>query len=197
MIIIEEKKIKNILLSKKKSNKLQKKKNALLDFDNNNTINNVKPKTQNLFFRILFILGNLKFLIINIYFLKKKHINFFSNKENKRNKIYFRNNDKIFINYFSNSYENIGNFLNEKYNNFSDIIIPTKNNEKKLIRLFAVNLCSGEEIFKQTLLWYLKDKYIIEFDKENPDYHICEKRETHTFLDKNFPNLPKYSEELE
>lgn len=115
------------------------------------------------------MLGNLKIFMINIYFLKiKKRLIYFQTQ-----KIIIRNNDQIFINYFSNSYEKIGNFLNKKYNNNSfDIIMPTKYNEKKLILLFAVNLCSGEEIFKQTLLWYLKDKYIVEFDKENPDYLI-------------------------
>ena len=166
MLIIDKKKIKNIF-SKIKINKLPNKKNGLLDDDNNsNTINILKPQTQNLLFRILFILANLTILMINIYFLKQ------SKNINMRNKIYYRNNDEIFIDFYSNSYTKIGNILNKKfYNKYSDIIISTKNDEKKIIRLFAVNLCSKEE-FKQTLLWYLKDKYIVEFDKENPDYLI-------------------------
>ena len=46
-----------------------------------------------------------------------------------------------------------------------------KTEEKKTIRIYAVNLFSWEE-FERTLLWYLKDKFIVQFDENNPDYLI-------------------------
>ena len=178
MIIIDKKKIKDIF-SKIKRNKLPIKNNELVDVDNNNIKIFSKEKTLNLLFRILLIFLNLKILMINIYFLNQ---NFFLNMETIRNKIYYRNNDQIFINYFSNSYTKIGNSLNQKYNNNSSYTYTsTKNKEKNIIRLFAVNSCIKEE-FRQTLLWYLKDKYIVEFDKENPDYLIYNVFGTHEIL---------------
>ena len=35
-----------------------------------------------------------------------------------------------------------------------------------------MNLHSREEFFKRTLLWYLKDTFIVQFDENNPDYLI-------------------------
>ena len=46
-----------------------------------------------------------------------------------------------------------------------------KTEEKKMIRIYAVNLCNREE-FERTLLWYLKDTFIVQFDENNPDYLI-------------------------
>jgi len=46
-----------------------------------------------------------------------------------------------------------------------------KTEEKKMIRIYAVNLCNREE-FERTLLWYLKDAFIVQFDENNPHYLI-------------------------
>ena len=46
-----------------------------------------------------------------------------------------------------------------------------KTEEKKTIRICGANLNSRQE-FEQTLLWYLKDRFIVQFDCTNPDYLI-------------------------
>jgi len=115
-----------------------------------------------LFFRILVIFVNIIFLIINIYFLfAKKKINI-----KKFNDL--RNVEQFIFILLTNSYDKISNYLNNKYKNSPDLI-NSKN--KKIIRLHGINLNSEEE-FKRTLLWYLKDKFILQFDKDNPDYLV-------------------------
>ena len=91
------------------------------------------------------------------------------------NSTIFRNIDNYTFSLLNNSYEKIGNYLNNKYNicyNSSNLNISiNKTEEKKKIRIHGVNIMSREE-FVRTLLWYLKDTYIVQFNENNPDYLI-------------------------
>jgi len=126
-----------------------------------------------LFFKILFFIANSIYFMINIFILyhspNKEILNFINNNTE------FKNIDNYTFNLINNSYEKIGNYLNNKYNiyyNSSNLNIPiNKKEEKKTIRIHAVNICSRSE-FKRTFLWYLKDTFIVQFDKDNPDYLI-------------------------
>ena len=103
---------------------------------------------------------------MNIYFLfykKNIHINKFND---------LKDIDQYIFCLLTKSYNQIGNYLNNKYNNFSsDLVISKEKNQKKIIHLHSANMNSVEE-FRRTLLWYLKDKYIVLFDTDNPDYLV-------------------------
>ena len=155
----------NILFLTKNKNKLLKRKRTKLS----------KLLYTKLFLlRILFLIANSIYFIINISFLyhspNKDILKFINN-----NTILFKNIDDFTFRLLTNSYEKIGNYLNNKYNiNYNSSnsnITINKTEEKKTIRIYAVNLFSREE-FERTLLWYLKDKFIVQFDENNPDYLI-------------------------
>ena len=113
-------------------------------------------------FRILAIVVNIALFIININFL-------FANKKINIKKFNdLRNIEQFICILLTNSYDKIANYLNNKYKNSPDL---KSSKEKKIIRLHGINLNSEEE-FKSTLLWYLKDKFILQFDKDNPDYLV-------------------------
>lgn len=120
--------------------------------------------------RILFLISNLIYFIINISFLYHS-----PNKEIFNNSSIFKNIDKYYFSLLTNSYENIGNYINNKYNIYNNptkLNIPiNKTKKKKVIRIHAVNLYSQER-FKSYLLWHLKDIFIVQFDDINPEYLI-------------------------
>ena len=144
------------LLLQKISNKKFKKRFIKVNF----------PKKENkaILFRILFAVVNIILLLINIYFLFSKKI--FQIKTF----LDLRNIDQFVSILLTNSFDNIGNYLNSKYSNPSNLTVPAKNKEKKVIRVQGNYIFSGEE-FRRTLLWYLQDKFIVKFDG-NPDYII-------------------------
>jgi hypothetical protein len=140
----------------------------------NNNLNSPIEKYVSLLCRKIVKISNIILLIINIYFLLVKKNNIHqTNLDINKNLTDFRNVDFFIISLLSNSYKGIVNYLNNKYNKYdsSNFVISRKKRRKKKIRLHALNLCSEEE-FKRTLLWYLKDKFYIRFDKNNPDYLI-------------------------
>ena len=114
---------------------------------------------QNILFGISVTVVNIILLIINIYFLFIKN-NIYIKKFNDLKDI-----DQFIFILLTNSFTKIGNYLSNKYK------IPKNKNPRKEIRLFAVNINSQIE-FKQTLLWYLKDKFIIKFDPHYPTYLV-------------------------
>ena len=161
------------LLRRKKDKLLIRKKKKLSKF---------RYETVFLLVRILVLITNLIYFIINIYILCSTFNKFSNNHISNNEIIKFINNstiikniDKYTLTLLANSYEKIGNYLNNKYNinnNSSNLSIPiNKTEKKKTIRIHAVNLCSREE-FERTLLWYLKDTFIVQFDDVNPDYLI-------------------------
>ena len=138
-------------------------------------------KSKNKFFKeqkiklFKFLYEN-KFLLIRILALIANSIYFFINIHLLCSTFKIIKNIDIYtLTLLSNSYEKIGNYLNNKYNinnNTSNLNIPIKKTEKKkTIRIHAVNIGSREE-FERTLLWYLKDTFIVKFDDINPEYLI-------------------------
>jgi len=125
-----------------------------------------------LLIKIEFLIANSIYFIINISFLYHS-----PNKEILKlinNTIIFKNTDKYIFSLLTNSYEKIGNNINNKYNiynNSSNLTIPYKVKKKKTIRIHAVNLFS-QKGFKNYLLSYLKNKFIVQFDEINPEYII-------------------------
>jgi len=124
-----------------------------------------------LLFKILFLISNIIYFMINIFILyhspNKEILKFI------KNSTIYRNIDNYTLNLITNSYEEIGNYLNNKYNiyyNSSNLSI-NKKGEKKTIKVYGVNIMNQEE-FERTLLWYLNDTYIVQFDENNPDYLI-------------------------
>jgi len=170
-----------------KSNKIMEEK-PLMKINTNELLTTEKIKICRfiseyifLLLRILFLIANLIYFIINISFLYstkifiKFYYNHLPNKEIIKfinNITTFKNIDEYTFTLLTNSYTEIGNYLNFKYNIPLDWFIQTKNKkEKKTIRVHAENLNSREE-FERTLLWYLKDTFIVKFDQDNPEYLI-------------------------
>ena len=138
----------------------------------------------NLLFRIIIISLNFIVFIKNINYLKKE------NKINQQtyNRTLFRDIDQFFSNFIVNSYEKMGNYFINKYNkNGYSSLLPKKNKDKKkIIHLWGVNMCYFWE-FKLNIIFYLKDKFIFIFDKDNPDYLIY-----NTFGTTQVQNEPRY-----
>ena len=152
-------------MKKQKSNKISSKKfllkneeeEKLLDFMRK--LNISTENFRNILFGVSVTFVNIILLIINIYFLFIKN-NIYIKKFND-----LRDIDQFIFILLTNSFTKIGNYLSNKYK------IPKNKKPSKEIRLFAVNLNSQIE-FKQTLLWYLKDKFIIKFDPHYPTYLV-------------------------
>ena len=83
-------------------------------------------------------------------------------------RIFIKNNDYMIIKLLHKNYIDISKYLNNKY------FILKNNNEtksKKSLKLYSVDLFNRAFHIKW-LEKRLKDKFIIEYDKENPDYLI-------------------------
>ena len=152
-----------------KNNKIFEEK-PLIRINENEYLKTEKIKLFKFTNEIIFLIANIIYFIINILFLysSKNFKNFYNNLSNGKykqfinNNIVFKNIDKYTFTLLHNSYENIGNYLNDKYNTFSNLNISSnKTEEKKIISICGVNLNSREE-FQRTLLWYLKDRFIVQ-----------------------------------
>ena len=100
-----------------------------------------------------------------IYLLKKIPIH---NKE----KVSFKNSDNLIIKFITKTYIDISNYLNNKYIiliNNSNSINETK--PKKRLKLYSVDLFN-RDIHRRWLERRLEDKFIIEYNRDNPDYLI-------------------------
>ena len=124
-------------------------------------LNNKRRIIENIILRILVSLANIIILIINIYFLCEKTSNI--KKFNEK----LKSSDQFVFSLLTKSYTEFLNYLNNKFN--SNTLV--QQNKKKVIRLYAVNLFNPN-FFKRYLLWFLKDKFIIQFTKDNPDYFV-------------------------
>ena len=128
--------------------------------------NHKKRKNNNkkIFGFIIYII-NCTFLLFNlIYYIKKLLI------LKEKNYISFKNNDNLIINILQKNYIDISNYLNNKYN----IIINNninKTKSKKRLKLYCVDLFNKNS-HKLWLEQKLENKFIIEYNKDNPDYLI-------------------------
>ena len=125
-----------------------------------------KRKNNNveLFAFIAFFI-NCSTLILNlIYFFKKL---LFHNRKS----ISFKSCDIFIINTFQKNYIDISNYLNNKY--YTKIINNsiTKTKTKKRLKLYSVDLFNRTR-HKLWLEQKLEENFIIEYDKDNPDYLI-------------------------
>ena len=104
-------------------------------------------------------------LILNIiYFLKKILIH-------NGKSISFKSCDNLIINIFQKNYIDISNYLNNKY--YTKIINNsiTKTKTKKRLKIYSTDLFNRTR-HKLWLEQKLENKFIIEYDKDNPDYLI-------------------------
>ena len=102
-------------------------------------------------------------LIFNVICILKRILT------NNEEKISFKNNDNFIIKLINKTYIDISNYLNNKY-----ILINNNTNETKLkkrLKLYSVDLFN-KAIHKRWLETRLEDKFIIEYNKDNPDYLI-------------------------
>jgi len=86
----------------------------------------------------------------------------------KKKLIFFKSNDNLIIKLINKTYIDISNYLNNKY-----IIINNNSNEtktKKKLKLYIVDFFKS--FHRRWLEIRLEDKFIIEYNKDNPDYLI-------------------------
>jgi hypothetical protein len=126
-----------------------------------------KNKNKNINKKILALIAfiiNCSFLIFNIiYYLKKKLIH-------NEKILSFKNSDNLIINILKKTFIDISNYLNNKY---TIIIINNINKAKikKRLKIYSVDLFNRTR-HKKWLKQKFEDKFIIEYDKDNPDYLI-------------------------
>ena len=134
-------------------------------------------------FKLIILLINIFLIFINIHLLfyknTKEVIEFNEYIQKFFNQI--KISDFLPLCFSSKKYLEIGNYLNSKYdvNNLILIQNQTINSKKKLILkkrrkkilLYSVDLFSFD-FHKKWLNKRLKDKFIIKFDSNNPDYLI-------------------------
>ena len=147
---------KSLLLKKGERKGEKKEKLKLLNIFIN--LNIPRESIRDILFGILVVVINIIILTINIYFLfiKKNILKKFNG---------LKDIDQFIFILLTNSFTKIGKYLNDKYN------IPYNKKPRKEIRVFGVNINSQEE-FRKTLLWYIKDKFIVKFDPYYPTYLI-------------------------
>ena len=132
------------------------------------------------------LINNILLMIINLYFILYNEnnidykIDIKMNNFRKITSLEFKNSDNYILNLINNNYYKISNYLNNKYNYRNNNYIKNKiffliklffHNNKKKISLYSVDLFSFD-FHKKWLKKLLKNKYIIQFDNNNPDYLI-------------------------
>ena len=111
---------------------------------------------------LIALITNCVVLIFNVICILKRIL------MNNEEKISFKSNDNFIIKLINKTYIDISNYLNNKY-----IIINNTNETKprKRLKLYSVDLFN-KAIHKRWLETRLEDKFIIEYNKDNPDYLI-------------------------
>ena len=130
---------------------------------------------------LLFLITNLVLIIINFYFLlfnEKTNSKIHEINSLKEIQIRFKVSDNFILKLIMNNYVDISNYLNNKYIYKINDLLKTKllsiikyifHRRRKKIVLYSVDLFSID-YHKMWLKNLLKDKFIIKFDKNNPDY---------------------------
>ena len=155
---------------------------------------------MHIFMNYFILINNILLIIINTYFL----IYYENNMDNKINiqinnnsSFLFKNSNNFILDLINLNYDKMANYLNNKYNNRINNFIKNKiysliklffHNQRKKIILYSVDLFS----FAHHKIWLkklLKNKYIIQFDNNNPDYLIY-----NTFGDEHLN--PKYNKSI-
>lgn len=129
------------------------------------------------------LFNNILLMLVNIYLL----INTRAKNNNKiiynnlgETLFKFKNSDNFILKIIKKNYINISNYLNNKYNYIINNSLKIKKTSinyffpkrrKKKIALYSVDLFS-RSFHKKWLNNLLKEKFIIKFDKNKPDYLI-------------------------
>ena len=129
--------------------------------------------------KFLLFLYNILFLIINLILILHKQKLYYEIKNilNKKKIDYiFKSSDYYLINFSAQTFNEIYNYLNSKYIYYKNNIIKDKifqsfkkREFKKKIFLYSVDLFN-EKLHKKWIKNKLKDKFVIKFDSEKPDY---------------------------
>lgn len=132
---------------------------------------------------------NLILLICNIFILIRK------NKILINTKILFKSSDNFILNLLNLTYKDISNYLNYKYiinKSLSKNFEIPKN--KKIIKFHCVDVFA-ENQFKIWIKEKLENKFIIKYDKKNPDYLMYNIGKNHlNSLYKNTIKIAIYTE---
>ena len=116
------------------------------------------------FFHFISLIINFVVFFFNVIYILNKILIY--NEE----KVSFKSNDNLIIKLINKTYIDISNYLNNKY----IILINNTRNEtkpKKKLKLYSVDLFS-RAMHTKWLESRLEDKFIIEYNKDNPDYLI-------------------------
>ena len=131
--------------------------------------------------KILFTTIQISLLLINICFLSYEKANIQNGKKkiNEKLLLKFKNSDYFFLNIINKNYKEIANYLNNKYKYAFNINLTKRRisvlkqfffpEKRKKISLYSVDLFSIT-FHKKWLKDKLKEKFIIKFNKNNPDY---------------------------
>ena len=131
--------------------------------------------------KFFFFISNYIIILVNISVLITKT----KKKINKTELYKFKNSDSFILDLISKSFFELSKILENKYNYFiytkksklslriflTSILFKKILNSKKKIQIYSVDLFSFD-FHKNWLKDKLKDKFIIEFNKNNPDYLI-------------------------
>ena len=130
----------------------------------------------------IILLINILLIFLNIYFLiKKKNIMHIKKQLDEKIILKFKISDSFILNMMNKKYQDISDFLNNKYKETNIASLKKRvflllNNflfyrKRKKIILYSVDLFSIS-FHKKWLKDKLKGKFIMEFNKNNPDYLI-------------------------
>ena len=121
-----------------------------------------KKNNNNKILGFIIYITNITILFFNLIYHFKNLLN------HSQKTISFKSNDNLIINIFQKTYYDISNYLNNKYN----IIINNKIHKEKSKKRLKIYCVDFHNKTKQKL-WLekkIEDKFIIEYDKDNPDY---------------------------
>ena len=138
-----------------------------------------KYKKLKLSIKFILISLNILLVIINTFILydKLQNLNF----------PIFKNIDNFTIRMISKSYNAIGDYLNKNKND-----IKKYSKDKKIIKI-CINDNLYYDFYLKTIKYFLKDKYVIEINNNNPDYVISNVFENNLCKIKNDDNIIKIS----
>ena len=141
--------------------------------------------------KVFLSLFNLIILIFNCFFIFQKIIENKDTIKGKEIDINFKNAEN-FLNLAFKAYNQISTYLNNKYN---IKIYKRRKRKRKKISLYCVDVLN-QIMYKRNLVHNLKNKFILRFNKYNPDYSIYDNfgKEHRSEKYKNSIKIALYSE---
>jgi hypothetical protein len=143
--------------------------------------------------KVFLSLFNIIILIFNFFFIFQKKIENKDKIKGKEIEINFKfKNAENFLNLAFKAYRQISTYLNNKYN---IKIYKKRKRKRKKISLHCVDVLN-QIMYKRNLVKNLKNKFILRFNKYNPDYLIYDNfgKEHRNEKYKNSIKIALYSE---